>query len=463
MKRIFAKFQTKVTLGLVLSMLFIGLLSNYLIYKYTLESQFEQLRERLKMVARTAALLVDADTLMQVPLNREGMKSLQYQVICEKLKKVQEANPTIRYIYTMAQTNQKDIYQFIADPNPLIAVGKKNVSSYPGDKYDASRFPEMLLAFSGSTADKKLTVDEWGVFLSGYAPIRDKNGKSVAILGIDMSAHDVYKLQQQISQRAVFVLILGFLVAIILGMIISKRISGPVKKLVEGTRHIAEGNLQYQVDVKGADEISELAQSFNNMGSSLFESRKELHNYFYRVVQSLVRILEAKDHYTRGHSERVSEYAGKIAQEMGMPAEKVEMLKEAGILHDIGKLGIHEDILNKKGKLTDEEFEIICQHPIVGAEILSPVLLTEEMLAAVKGHHERYDGTGYPDKLRGDKINIYAQILAVADTYDAMTSSRSYRSMMEKEKAIEELTKNKGTQFNPQIVDVFVKILQEEK
>jgi HD-GYP domain-containing protein (c-di-GMP phosphodiesterase class II) len=230
---------------------------------------------------------------------------------------------------------------------------------------------------------------------------------------------------------------------------------------VEGTRHIAAGNLQYQVEIRSADEIGELAKSFNNMAGSLYEARKKLREYFYGIVQSLVRTIEAKDPYTRGHSERVAGYAEKIAVGMGFSAEKAELLKEAAVLHDIGKLGIHEDILNKKEKLTEEEWEAIRMHPATGEDILKPVL-GEEMLEAIREHHERCDGTGYPNKLDAGHISIFAKIIAVADTYDAMTSSRAYRAALSKKEAIEELKKGKGSQFDPQVVDVFVKVLEEE-
>jgi putative nucleotidyltransferase with HDIG domain len=248
-----------------------------------------------------------------------------------------------------------------------------------------------------------------------------------------------------------------------LGKVISRKFTAPIERLVRGTRHIAEGNLQYRVDVRGRDEVSELAHAFNKMAGNLDESRRKLLNYFYDVVQALVRSLEAKDHYTRGHSERVAVYSEKIARKMGFPKEMAALLKEAAVLHDIGKLGIHEDILNKKDRLTDQEWEIIKQHPIVGEDILRPVLLTQEMLAMVRSHHERYDGRGYPDKLMGENISIFAAIISVADAYDAMTSPRAYRGDLGREKAVEELKKHKGAQFNEKVVDAFLHVLKENE
>lgn len=454
----FRSFRAKVTLVLVLSMLFVGIMNNFLIYKFALDSELDALRNQLMIIAQTAALTIDADTLMKVPLNPEGANTPQYKNIVRKLKKIKEINLPIKYIYTMTKTEEKGIWQFIVDPTPL----DEEDASYPGDKYNVARFPEMLKGFDNPSADKKLEVDEWGVTLSGYTPIRDKKGKAVAMLGVDITADDVYLTQREVHKRAVFVLVLGIIFSLSLGMLISNRIADPIRKLAEGTRRIAKGDLQYQVEVKGRNEISELAHSFNEMAGSLSESRKKLHDYFYRAMESLVRLLEAKDAYTRGHSGRVAKYTEKIALKMNFPQEEVESLRKIAKVHDIGKLGIPKSILNKKEKLTEEDWKTIQEHPGIGEKILRPVVFNEEMLAIVRGHHERYDGKGYPDGIKGDDITISSQIVSVADTYDAMTSTRAYRLSLSKEEAIEELKKNSGIQFNSRIIEAFLKVLEQE-
>ncbi|MDD4899352.1 MAG: HD domain-containing protein [Candidatus Omnitrophica bacterium] len=460
----FESFQFKVTLALVASMLFVGGMSNFLIYKVSLDSQFNQLRDKIKIVARTAALLVDGDVLARVPLNHEGAASDAYKIVLERLRRIKKANRQIRFIYTLAKTSQDGVLQFVVDADPLIiGRGKDKLSALPGDRYDATRFPEMLSGFEGPSSDTKLEVDQWGATLSGYAPIVDNDGKTIAILGADIAATDVYKAQNEILRRALFVLIIGIILSVLLGVVFSRRITKPIEKIVAGTRSIASGNLNYQVEVAGNDEISELGRNFNRMARSLYKARRRMQNYVYRVIQSLIRIIEAKDSYTRGHSERVAEYALKIGQRWGLSPEKMELLHETAVLHDIGKLGIQENVLNKKEKLTPEEWELIKKHPVIGEDILRPIMINPEMLAIVRGHHERFDGTGYPDKLSGNNIHLFAQILSIIDSYDAMTSVRAYRPALSKEQAIEELKRSKGTQFNPRIVDVFVKILEEEK
>ncbi|MCX5679224.1 MAG: HD domain-containing protein [Candidatus Omnitrophica bacterium] len=361
----------------------------------------------------------------------------------------------------MKKSEDKWIWQFIVDPDPAASGSSSNrITAYPGDPYDARRCPEIMKALNLPSADKVFTSDEWGHFLSAYAPIRDSRGNVVAALGIDMLAGDVSNLKREIYKRTVLILILGIVISILLGLIISGRITRPVKKLVEGTRHIAAQDLDYEVDIKGNDEMAQMGKAFNGMAQSLFEYRAKLHDYFYRVVQSLVRMLEAKDKYTSGHSERVAGYAADIGRAMGLSEERVGVLKKAAEIHDIGKLVIHENLLNKKEKLTNEEWLAIREHPVLGGEILKPALLDDETMSVVRSHHERYDGTGYPDQLVGDKINLLAQIISVADAYDAMTSPRSYRGIISKDKALEELKKGSGTQFNPEAVRKFIEVMK---
>jgi len=453
-------FQAKITLVLITAMLFAGAMNNLLIYRFTLDSEFKSLRKQLMIIAQTAALTVDADALRQVPLTREGISSPQFKSIESVLLKIRSVNPPIKYIYILAPTGTKGIWQFVVDPEYRnTGLRNKHRTSYPGDTYNASRFPEMMKGFTEASADKKLERDEWGVTLSGYAPIRDAAGTTVGVLGVDILADDVRATQTIVHQRALLVLFLGLLVSVGLSFLISGRVTGPLRTMVEGTRHIGKGDLLFSIDISGDDEIHELARAFNQMTAHLAESRKKMLTYFYRVVQSLVRIIEARDPYTKGHSERVAEYSEMIAREMGFPTDKIELLKKATLIHDIGKLAISEAVLNKKEKLTEKEWEIIRQHPVLGEEMLKPVLFPSEIIEIVRGHHERHDGTGYPDKKDGENISLMAAIVSVADSYDAMTTVRAYRAPLSKDAAIAELIKNKGSQFSPKVVDIFIRIL----
>jgi serine phosphatase RsbU (regulator of sigma subunit) len=261
-------FRAKVTLALVLSMLFIGAMSNFLIYEYSLKAQFEQLRSKLVIMAKAATLQIEADTVIGVPLTKDGTLSPQYGVLTERLSRFNDIEPAIAYAYILTKTGRQGLLKFVIDVRSKSAP-ENRPPAYPGEEYDASRFPELLNGFNGPSADRKLAADEWGMSLSGYAPILDKDGKSIAMLGIDVNANDVYNIQKEVRRRAQFVMLIGLALSLALGMLISGRIAGPIRKLAEGTRHLARGELDYKIDVKGSTEIMELARSMNRMSADL--------------------------------------------------------------------------------------------------------------------------------------------------------------------------------------------------
>jgi putative nucleotidyltransferase with HDIG domain len=176
------------------------------------------------------------------------------------------------------------------------------------------------------------------------------------------------------------------------------------------------------------------------------------------TLQSLVATIEARDRYTQQHSQRVTQLAVGIAEEMGCTQEEIDTIKFAGVLHDIGKISIRDAILLKKGKLTQEETKVIQTHPLTGEKILRPLGLLPAEKAIVRHHHEKWDGKGYPDGLRGEEAPLLARIIAVADSYDAMTSNRPYRLARNDRKALDELVRCSGTQFDKDIVEAFKNI-----
>jgi len=185
------------------------------------------------------------------------------------------------------------------------------------------------------------------------------------------------------------------------------------------------------------------------------EQAGKIRTSFLNAVTALAYALEAKDIYTSGHSQRVTKISVAIAGELGMPQDSVDKIRLAGLVHDIGKIGIRESVLNKPAPLTDEEFRHIRSHCQAGEHILTPIVEDREILRAVRHHHERYDGMGYPDGLKGEQIPLGAKILSVADAFDAMTSERPYRSAMSAQDACAEIERCKGTQFAPRVADAF--------
>ncbi|MGC9043651.1 MAG: HD domain-containing phosphohydrolase [Myxococcota bacterium] len=183
---------------------------------------------------------------------------------------------------------------------------------------------------------------------------------------------------------------------------------------------------------------------------------------FSETIQGFALAIEAKDRYTIGHSERVAKYALELCKGLGLSEEETGRIFQAALLHDIGKIGIRYEELNKPEKLTPKEYEMFKLHPVIGKKILQPITFLQDVLPAIYHHHEQYDGSGYPDGLRGDEIPLGARILAIADTYDAMTSDRPYRPALSHEVAIEELKRCSGTQFDPKLVDVFIKVMDKK-
>lgn len=179
------------------------------------------------------------------------------------------------------------------------------------------------------------------------------------------------------------------------------------------------------------------------------------------ILFTLVNVIDAKDSYTRGHSERVTRLAVLLAERLGLSKEQINTLEKAAQLHDIGKIGIPEAVLNKPGALTNEEFEEVKTHSPLGEKICSPLKTLQPLLDIIRHHHERYDGKGYPDGLKGEEISIEARIIAVVDSYDAMASDRPYRERLSKEAIINNIKKGSGSQWDKNVAEAFLRILEE--
>jgi len=221
--------------------------------------------------------------------------------------------------------------------------------------------------------------------------------------------------------------------------------------------------------VKKVEQVLELEYLHSNLKeevhrqTQLAEDRlASSERLFEETVMALAKTIDAKDAYTRGHSQRVARYARHIAYKLGWLEEEQRRIYFMGLLHDIGKIGVPEAIINKTTHLTDEEYDKIKQHTVIGSEILDLVAEFPELAIGARSHHERYDGKGYPDGFAGSQIPVYARVIAVADAYDAMTSRRSYRDVLPQDVVRGEIVKGRGTQFDPQFADVMLQIIDED-
>ena len=207
-------------------------------------------------------------------------------------------------------------------------------------------------------------------------------------------------------------------------------------------------------------EQMRIITEINEKLSDAYTSLKEA---YQGTMESLRKAVDARDSYTAGHSDRVAYYSKLIGEKLELSEEDLETLYEGALFHDIGKIGIPDAVLKKAGPLSDDEYDDIKNHPSIGAHILMPAKIFDNIIPIVKHHHERYDGKGYPEKLKGDEIPFLARIVTVADAFDAMTSDRSYRPRYTLIKALDEIEKNKGTQFDPIVADAFLLVMKAKR
>ena len=207
--------------------------------------------------------------------------------------------------------------------------------------------------------------------------------------------------------------------------------------------------------------IIELVELQNDLEKNLEEKTALLENVLLNSILVIAKTLDAKDAYTSGHSMRVAQCSAAIAEKLDWPEKEIQNIHNVGLLHDIGKIGVPDAILNKPGRLGDEEFELIRKHPVIGNDILKDIHTINSVAEGALYHHERYDGRGYPNGLKGEEIPIYARIIGIADAYDAMTSNRIYRPKLTQDRVIKEFENGRGTQFDPELTDLFLGMLRE--
>ena len=255
---------------------------------------------------------------------------------------------------------------------------------------------------------------------------------------------------------------IALVLAIIASVIFASGIARPIRILADRTREIANGNYQQRVDLRTHNEIGELASNFNVMSTSietavaqLKRAAHENHQLFINSIRMLAAAIDAKDPYTRGHSERVARYAIGIGKNLHMSDKEMQNLRISALLHDVGKIGIDDRVLRKPGALSEDEFELMKQHPAKGAAIMSGVAQLVDCIPGMKYHHEKWSGGGYPDNLEGEQIPLQARIVAIADTFDAMTTNRPYQKAMELGYVVEKIKSFAGTRFDPKVVEAF--------
>jgi putative nucleotidyltransferase with HDIG domain len=291
----------------------------------------------------------------------------------------------------------------------------------------------------------RLLVNDWTM-----------RGNNLGYFGVAAPAADLSSSLDAI--RLVLVALFGALAlgTILIGLALADRITRPIDHLVASMATVSAGDYSRRIAVESSDEIGYLAQSFNEMTAALETQIKAREEAYFRNLEALARVIDARDPYTFEHSARVAAVSQELAEGMGLSAVDVVVLRRAGLLHDIGKIGVADTILGKKGPLNEEEWAAIRRHPVIGFEMLKDVPFLQPSLDPIRHHHERWDGDGYPDKLKGESISQLARIVTVADAFDAMTSDRPYRKSFSFEFAARAIESESDRQFDPAVVAAFM-------
>jgi HD-GYP domain-containing protein (c-di-GMP phosphodiesterase class II) len=379
------------------------------------------------------------------------------------LRRLQETSVRGRVVFVVDHNGRivahPDMRQFVpgSDARPTSPVVTQ-VTGLPKDLRTTQTLRRFESTDNGSKAE----------MVGTYSTIPDLNWAVVAQRGLDTAREDAGVTELN-AQALKFVIVVTF-AALILGYLFAVGISTPIRALAASTLAISRGEFHQRTPVQGAAEISELAETFNHMASDIEEFIEQLRKaadqnreLFLGSIRMLAAAIDEKDPYTRGHSDRVAKYSIMIAQQMGLPADELEKIRISALLHDVGKIGVDDRVLKKPGALTTEEFTLMKQHPLKGANIMRPVAQLKEMLPGIELHHEHINGGGYPHGLQGDEIPLMARIIAVADTLDAMTTNRPYQSAMDLEFAMNKILELANTKFDAAVVDALENVVRAGK
>ncbi len=288
-----------------------------------------------------------------------------------------------------------------------------------------------------------------------------RDGEDLGFLGTALPKTFLVRSSSITRINISIVFILAIILAMLLGLFLSNLITRPILKLEQAASYVAKGDRDIRVPTSGGDEIADLAQSFNKMVSSLSQSENDLISAYDKTIEGWSKALELRDAGTQGHTQRVTDLTLELARAMGVEKTNITHMRRGALLHDIGKIGIPDRILLKPGPLTKAERKMIEKHPVFAREMLKKIEFLHPAMDIPSFHHERWDGKGYPAGLVGKEIPIAARIFAVIDVWDALTSNRPYRKAMPHKKACEYINDNSGTLFDPEVVNVFSKLVEK--
>jgi HD-GYP domain-containing protein (c-di-GMP phosphodiesterase class II) len=344
----------------------------------------------------------------------------------------------------------------------LVRNGKVLLTDFSGAA--AGQLPQQLRAHCPEHAG------ECSIHLSGEeflaVPVqRAALGEQVRLLKFESVDAAVNEFTHHFRQQMVLAGAGGLMLVLALSVLTSRSISKPIRALVEQLNESERtGRLRPAFTAASpVREVNRLGSALNSAAEAILESQERLQNATLEFIETMAQALDARDTYTAGHSNRVAMNSVSIAQVMGLPPEQIEIIRVGAKLHDIGKIGVPDAVLQKPGRLTDEEYELIKMHPTIGKKILEKAQPFRQYLPIVELHHEDWDGGGYPYGLKGEEIPLNVRIVHVADVYDAITSDRAYRKAMSRERVMQILNDGAGTLFDPVVLRAFLTVLQQRE
>ena len=371
--------------------------------------------------------------------------------------------PVVRLTRESGEGGLLDVYVVTAQ-GALVAHSNASFAVTGSDQNDLDIVRQFVQAGGRAAASMPFTINDGPTsrsMLGTFIRVADDSGWGV-IAQIDEAK--AYAGANAMRRNSIVVVGLVSLIALALGVWLSGEITRPIRILRDAALQLARGDFKTRVNVKSENEVGVLADSFNVMGERIERAVDEIREaantnreLFIGTIRMLANAIDAKDPYTRGHSERVAYYSTMVAKQLNMSEVEIENVHLSGLIHDVGKIGIEDRILRKPSALTDDEYEMMKQHPTKGAQILDAVPKLKALAGPGLMHHENVDGSGYPDGLKGDEIPLLGRMVSVADAFDAMTTDRPYSKAMTFEAAVARLQFLSGKKFDPQCVEAMAK------
>jgi HD-GYP domain-containing protein (c-di-GMP phosphodiesterase class II) len=352
----------------------------------------------------------------------------------------------------------------VAHPDPRVAYAERSMTGLRVVQDWIATGAQVQSALEPFTLERDGQRVE---MLGAYATAELDAGARLGVIAIQnerAAMRSVSEMRRQVG----FISLLAATFALLIGFIFAKQLTQPVRDLAEAAGRISAGNFSQRITVRSRTELGHLGNSFNRMTDQLEthiedlrRAAEENRELFIGTVKALAAAIDGKDPYTRGHSERVARFSLAIGERLNLPDDEMEKLRVSALLHDVGKIAIDDKVLKKPAALTDEEFELMKQHPQKGYKIMSQIPAMKDFLPGMYMHHEMINGQGYPQGLKGDEIPLQARIVSVADTFDAMTTDRPYQKAFTLEAALDRIKSFVGTRYDEQVVAALVEACEQ--